>query len=648
MTESSAGPSLADQFPPTTMSQWRAAVDKVLARSGQGTGQDLTPEQLAERYERDLVTHTVDGLVIQPLYTDRGPAPDPGVPGAAPFTRGTEVLASRSYGWDVRQRVLATDDAGDVARRVLHELERGATSVLLDVSDVEHVDVDYLDAALDGVLLDLAPVVVCNATDERGAAAAMLDLLDRRGIAPHDAATSLGLDPLGRWATTATGDISAELAATSVVSQRCATGFPRVRSIVVDATVVHEAGGGDVEELAYAASAGLAYVRALAAAGLSIDDAFGQLEFRFSATPDQFVTIAKFRAGRRLWQRIASVSGADESVQAQRQHAVSSTAATSRYDVSVNLLRGTVECFGAGVGGADAVTILPHDELLVAGGSDVGRRVARNTQLVLIEESHLAKVVDMAGGSWYVEQLTDQLAHAAWEFMQELESSGGLIEAVQRGVLQARVDATRVRRDEAVATRALPMTGVTEFPDIAENIAPASLATETENSDETHSEPTPFTPLRRHRYADLVERQRRRADALAATPQGRPTIFLAAIGPTATNAARVSFAKNLFESGGIEAIVGSGSSDPAEIRRAFESSGARLVCLCASDASYAEHAVAVATELASADPARTYLAGRPQGMQEELADAGVDEQIAAGGDIVNTLRTALDTIGAPS
>ncbi len=649
MTESSAGPSLADQFPPTTMSQWRAAVDKVLARSGQNSGQnggqDLTPEQLAERYERELVTRTVDGLVIQPLYTDRGSAPEPGVPGAAPFTRGTEVLGSRSYGWDVRQRVLATDDASDVAQQVLHELERGATSVLLDVSSVEHVDVDYLDAALDGVLLDLAPVVVCNATDERGAAAAMLDLLERRGLAPDDAATTLGLDPLGRWATTGTGDISADLAATTVVSQRCATDFPRVRSIVVDATVVHEAGGGDVDELAYAASAGLQYVRGLTAAGLSTDDAFGQLEFRFSATPDQFVTIAKFRAARRIWQRIAAVSGADESVQAQRQHAVSSTAATSRYDVSVNLLRGTVECFAAGVGGANAVTILPHDELLVSGGSDVGRRVARNTQLVLIEESHLAKVVDMAGGSWYVEQLTDQLAHTAWDFMQELEGSGGLIEAVQGGVLQARVDGTRVRRDEAIATRRLPMTGVTEFPNIAENVAPTPAPSET---DEADSEATPFPLLRRHRHADPVERQRRRADALAASSHGRPTIFLAAVGPTATNAARVSFAKNLFEAGGIEAIVGNGSSDPADIRRAFESSGARLVCLCASDSSYAEHAVAVATELASANPARMYLAGRPRGMEQQLADAGVDEQIAAGGDIVKTLRTALDTIGAPS
>ena len=641
MTDSSAGPSLADQFPPTTLEQWRAAVDKVLGRGGQ----DLTPQQLAERFERDLVTHTVDGLVIQPLYTDRGDAPEPGVPGAAPFTRGITALAHRSYGWDVRQRVLATGDTADVARRVLDDLERGATSVMLDLSNVAVVDVDFLDAALDGVLLDLAPVVLCSALDERAAATAMLDLLARRGISPAEAATSLGLDPLGRWASAATGDIAADLSETAAIAHRCVSDFPKVRSIVVDATVVHEAGGGDVDELAYAASSGLQYMRALIGAGLSVDDAFNQLEFRFASTPDQFLTIAKLRAARRVWQRIASVSGASDEAQTQRQHAVSSAAASSRYDVSVNLLRGTVECFGAGVGGADAVTILPHDELLVTGGSELGRRMCRNTQLVLIEESNLAKVIDMAGGSWYVEQLTDQLANAAWGVMQELERAGGLVGSVQQGLLQARVAATSARRDHAIATRKMPMTGVSEFPNIADHVAPDVAAAPAAPAADAST--APFSPLQRHRYADPIEHERRRADQLAAS-SARPRVFLAAVGSTASSAARVAFARNLFEAGGIEAIVGDSSDDPIAIRQAFEASGAALVCICASDPVYADHAVAVTAELAAASPARIYVAGRPRGMDDELADAGVDEQIAAGGDIVATLRTALDTIGAPS
>jgi methylmalonyl-CoA mutase len=628
----------SDPFPQTTTSQWRAAVDKVLGRGGQ----DLTSQQLAERFERDLVTHTVDGLVIQPLYTDLGNAPEPGVPGGAPFTRGGTALAHRSYGWDVRQRVLATADADHVARLVLDELERGATSILLDVSNVEVVDVDYLDAALREVFLDLAPIVIWNANDQCGAATALLELFERRGVTAHHSVTSLGLDPIGRFATAAVRSIDDDLTAASAVAGRCAANFADVRSIVVDATVVHEAGGGDVEELAYAVSSGLEYVRALTGAGLSVDAAFEQLEFRLAATPDQFMTIAKFRAARRLWQRVASVSGASTSAQIQHQHAVSSTAAASRYDVWVNLLRGTVECFGAGIGGADAVTILPHDEVLIAGGSELGRRMARNTQLVLIEESNLAKVIDIAGGSWYVEQLTDQLANAAWSLMQELERAGGLVAAVRSGIFQERVAATRTRRDAAVATRRQPMTGLTEFPNIAEEVAAATATAVA--ADATLA----FAPLQRHRYADPVEYQRQRADAMASSPAGRPTIFLAAVGSTSTNAARVSFAKNLFEVGGIAAVIGDGSTDPAEIRSAFEHSGAKLVCICASDPVYAEHAAAVAAELKATGPARLYLAGKPRGMDQELADAGVDEQIAAGDDVVAVVRTALDAIGASS
>ncbi|MCU1400992.1 MAG: methylmalonyl-CoA mutase, partial [Acidimicrobiales bacterium] len=318
---------------------------------------------------------------------------------------------------------------------------------------------------------------------------------------------------------------------------------------------------------------------------------------------------------------------------------------SSRYDIWVNMLRGTVECFGAGVGGADAVTITPHDELVSPGGSELGRRMSRNTQVVLIEESNLSKVIDMAGGSWYVEQLTDQLAHAAWSLMQEIERAGGVVDAIRADLLQAHIDTTRAKRDTAIAKRKMALTGVTEFPNIAEPVPPASAAASA--SATTAPAGAEFTPLRASRYAERIEQQRARADRLAAGDAGRPTVFLAALGPTSVNAARVTFAKNLFEVGGIKGIVGESTTDPAVIRAAYEQSGASLVCICSSDAVYAELAVAVAKELASARPARLYLAGRPKGMDDDLAASGVDEQLAAGGDVVAVIRTALDAIGAP-
>lgn len=634
MTDAPAGLHHGEKFAPTTLTEWRSAVDKVLSRGGK----DLTAEELAERFRRELVTETVDGLVVQPLYTDLGNAPAPGVAGAAPFTRGSSTLAHRRYGWDVRQRVVADADPALTAERILDELERGSTSILLDVSSVGTIDAASLDAALNGVHIDLAVIALVTGAHGAAAATALLDVIALRNIAGDAAVGSLGIDPIGHWASTATGDVDADVAAAVQIVQRCVAGAPGVRSVVVDGTVVHESGGGDVEELAYAAAAGLQYVRALTDAGIELDAALGQLEFRFAATPDQFLTIAKFRAARRMWQRITSMCGASADAQTQRQHAISSTAASSRYDIWVNMLRGTVECFGAGVGGADAVTILPHDELVVAGGSALGRRMARNTQIVLIEESNLAKVIDIGGGSWYVEQLTDQLANAAWSLMQVIERNGGLVASVRDGSLQAQLDQTRQKRETAIARRKLALTGVTEFPNIAEPVteprAVAALGVD-----------LPFAPLRRVRYADQVEAQRARADRMAQT-SGRPKIFLAAVGATSTNAARVTFAKNMFEVGGIEAVVGESLSDPAQIRQAYERSGARLVCICAGDTVYGELGVAVAKELHAAGPARLYLAGRPKGMEQALAEAGVDEQISAGGDVVAAVRTALDTIGA--
>ena len=313
--------------------------------------------------------------------------------------------------------------------------------------------------------------------------------------------------------------------------------------------------------------------------------------------------------------------------------------------MSVNLLRGTVECFGAGVGGADAVTILPHDELLVTGGSELGRRMCRNTQLVLIEESNLAKVIDMAGGSWYVEQLTDQLANAAWDFMQELERAGGLVDAVQQGVLQARVDATRARRDHAVATRKMPMTGVSEFPNIADHVASrcrrCTGGTRRRCVDRTvHS--AAAAPLRRPDRARAPAR--RPTGGILRPPEGVPRRCRLDGLERGTRGVREEPVRSGWDRGDRRRQLRRPDRDP----QAFEASGAALVCICASDPVYADHAVAVTAELAAASPARIYLAGRPRGMDDELADAGVDEQIAAGGDIVATLRTALDTIGAPS
>ena len=627
---------LGARFDDPSHDQWRAAVDKVLGRGNA----DLTPDDLADRFERDLVTTTVDGLVIQPLFTDRGNAPDPGLPGFAPFIRGTTPLGAHGHGWDVRQRVLMNADTTRVSEQVLRELERGSTSVMLDLDALDGIDVDLLDAALDGAHLDMVSIALRAGPLAGAGATAMTDLWRRRSGDGSTASGTLGLDPIGRLAEGDDAHVDSGLADAVRFAETCTSDFNGVRAIAIDAALVHESGGGDVEEVGYAAATGLHYLRTLVDAGISVDDAAQQLEFRFAATPDQFLTIAKLRAARRIWQRITAVAGVSAVGQRQRQHAISSTAATSRYDIWVNLLRGTVACFGAGVGGADAVTVLPHDELLVAGGSDLGRRMARNTQIVLIEESNLARVIDIAGGSFYVEQLTDQLANAAWAFMQQIETANGVVAALRSGLVRDRVDEVRERRDEAISERRLALTGVSEFPNIADVVPEPEVDARTIDEDGDGG-----TSLHRLRWADPIEAQRGRADRLAAG-DGRPTVFLATLGPVASHTARAGFARNLFEVGGIRAIVSDGHTDAAAVCDEFVASGASLVCVCASDSTYADLAVAVVETLRTTDPARIYLAGRPKDMDDSLAAAGVDEQIVAGGDVVGSVRRALDAIGA--
>ena len=622
---------LAGDFPPPTRDEWLAAVERVLLK-----GRDEGPDAFANAFQRRLVTSTYDGISIPPLFTvDDAVAVDRiGIPGSAPFVRGTRA-GGRRDGWDVRQRVDVAADATDAAPLVLAELEGGATSILLGLHHAPAVDVEVLDRALTSVLLDLAPVVLDAGPRATEAAGAFLALCARRGVGA-DALGGLGLDPIGAYASTGGAiDLGGALDGAVELAGRCAADFPGVCAFTIDATRYHDAGGADAEELGCALATGVATARALVAAGLDVDAAFGQLEFRFAATADQFLTIAKLRAVRRLWARITEVADASPVAGAQLQHAVTSTAMMSRYDPWVNLLRATVAAFSAGIAGADAVTVQPYDQLRSVDGSELGRRLARNTQAVLIEESNLARVIDPAGGSWYVERLTDELARTAWVRFQEIEQAGGIVPALEQGVVQRRIAETWDARSRNLAHRRDALTGVSEFPDIDED-PPVP---------EPH-EPTPdagsFGALPSVRYAGAFERQRARADLATSERGARPSTFLAALGPASVHTARVTFAKNLFEAGGIRTVAGSGEIEV--VTAEYAASGASLVCICSDDATYDDHGEATARALRDAGAKRVYIATKPGDTRAALEAAGVDEFVFAGCDALAVITGALDAL----
>lgn len=595
---------LAAAFPAVERAEWLKQVDGVLARSGR-IGADA---ELGAGYQK-LLRRTPDGIAVQPLYTpdDAVPADRIGTPGAAPFVRGATAGGAVPDGWDVRQRH-AHPDAATANAAILADLENGVSSVWLVL---DGVGVNGLAAALDGVLLDLAPVVLDAGADAVPAAEAFLAVATEHGTGPDALLGNLGLDPIGLRARTGSGP-----GPSSVVelAKRVAESHPKLRAIVVDATPVAEAGGSDAQELGFSLAAGVAYLRVLVEAGLDVSTAAGLLEFRYAAGVEQFPSIAKLRAARRLWSRVLEASGATPG-RGQWQHAVVPASAFSRRDPYVNLLRGTVAGFAAGVGGADAVTVAPFDAAI---GRDTAfsRRIARNTQTLLVEESHLARVLDPAGGSFFVESLTDAMATAGWTFFQELEAAGGLPAALDSGLLEERTTAVREMRAAAVATRKAPITGVSEFPDLNEKPV------------ERDAWPEPADGgLPRFRPAAAFEDRRDRSDAILADTGTRPTVFLATLGPLAAYTVRAGFARNLLNAGGLDAVEAGATTSADEVAAEFVNAGTPVAVLCSTDKLYAERATETVAALRAAGAGYVLLAGS--------ADVdGLDGHLKAGGDAI--------------
>ncbi|QNP75456.1 methylmalonyl-CoA mutase small subunit [Streptomyces roseirectus] len=587
------GLELAGEFPDVPHEQWQRLVADVLRKTGKDVEGDAAEDALSTALE--------DGLRTRPLYTARDTAPAPGLPGFAPYTRGSRAEGNTNGGWDVRQCHTVPDKDA-----VLTDLENGVTSLWLS-----GIPVADLAATLDGVYLDLAPVILDAGAETAPAARELLHLYDARGVAKNAVRGNLGADPLAHEARTGA---SADIPAASL-ARLCAEEYPGLRALTVDALPYHEAGGSAAQELGTSLATAVAYLRDLTEAGLSAEQAAAQLEFRYAATADQFLTMAKLRAARRLWSRVTEVCGAS-GAGGQVQHAVTSSVMMTRRDPWVNMLRTTVAALAAGTAGADAVTVLPFDHAL--GLPDAfSRRIARNTSTVLIEESYLARVVDPAGGSWYVERLTDELAHAAWEFFQGIERDGGMATALRSGRLADDLAATWEARSKRLAHRREPVTGVSEFPHLTEKPVTRTPA------------PAPLSGgLPRVRRDEAFEALRARSDAHLAETGSRPRVYLAALGPASAHSARLVFAAGLFEAGGIE-VVSEGS---------FQESGTTEACLCSSDAVYGEKAASTAEALRSEGAAHVSLAGRGE-------YPGIDSYVFAGCDAVGVLSAALDRLG---
>ena len=630
---------LAAEFPPATREDWLK----------------LVRAALKDRPIEKLTARTYDGLTIEPLHARAAKA---------------QSLAVRGGPWRVLSRI-DHPDPGAANADALDELENGANGLtpvfkgaIGDFGFGLDANEDVLARVLDGIHLDAGIALDLDLSPQtKDAGKIIAALVKRRGIQPAATNIRFGFDPIGAMAAGGGTPMAwRELVPIfhGAIGELSGQGY-RGPFAPADGRVIHAAGGSEAQELAYALAVSVSYLRALETGGISLDAARGMIYFRLAADADQLLTIAKFRSLRKLWARVEQACGLEP-----KPAFVSAETAwrmMTRRDPWVNMLRTTIAVFSAGLGGADAITVLPFTAAL--GLPDrFARRIARNSQILLLEESNLARVDDPAAGSGGLEDLTEQLCRAAWALFQEIEAAGGAAEALAAGLIQQKVAKVRTEREAAVARRLDALTGVSDFANLAEvpvkvlDIKPSVAA------------PSPakitFAPLPRMRLAEPFEALRDASDRVLAAKGMRPKVFLANLGALADFNARASFAKSFFEAAGIEAQANEGFLLPAHPRplptasgrrgeesavtdtnnsalvAAFNKSGTKLACLCSSDDVYAKEAAEAARVLEAAGAKHVYLVGRPREMEVALKTAGVGTFIFAGCDAASILKLAYE------
>jgi methylmalonyl-CoA mutase len=684
-------PKLLAEFPSVSYDAWRAQVDKDLK------GAD---------FDKRLLTRTLEGIVVQPLYTARDGSPEAdtaGFAGLPPYRRGGALIGQYGARWDVRAEHSAPE-AAKAKEDIAQDLQGGAKSLWLRF-DAQARTGDPARTEADGIRLtsqsELATVlgavdltqtyVALDAGGSLAAAALFLAYASPERVASAALRGSLGCDPLGAFARDGAlpYDLASVKSSLGELGHHVAQQHPQLRAATVGSDIYHLAGADSVQELGYALATGVEYLRAFTEAGLTVDQASALLQFRVAVASDLFLELAKLRALRTCWAKVVAAHGGSSAGQNTEIHAVTSARTKTRRDPWVNMLRTTTEAFAAMVGGADAVTTRGFDERL--GRSDpFARRIARNVQTILNEEAHVTQVADAAGGSYYVESLTDQLARAAWRSLQEVESQGGMSAALGSGAIARALEATARAREQAVSKRSAPITGVSEFAHLGEEPvkreAPTPVPARARANSADQRVEAALSQLGKaavgQRFAALVaaaqagatltpltaawaagktparssalpirpaaagfEALRDRCDKHVASGGQAPRVFLCNLGPIPKHKPRSSFATGFFNAGGVTVLDNDGFADAAAAVAAFAASGSEVAVLCGSDDQYPEWVPTLVPALRERGARQIILAGRPGEREAQFQQAGVGSFIYVGADVIASVSRVLDGMG---
>lgn len=606
---------LFEQFPPVSTQQW---IDKINA--------DLKGAD----FNKKLVWKTRDGLSVMPFYREEDLDTLPHsnlLPGDFPFVRGTQTAGNS---WLVRQDITVTDYSAANAK-ALDILMRGITSLGFIITDPQSVNDETVAQLLKGIHPESIEVNFSIAGRAKELLAALQGYLEKSGADLKQVHITVSADPLGRLAANGKLCVTVNegldyLAA--LVRESAKT--PAIKCLEPSGTLFSNAGAGPVAELAYTLSLGNEYLAALTDRGISPETAAGAMRFTFGIGPDFFPEIAKLRAARMLWAEIVKAWG-PQSEEAGKMHIHSVTGRWNKtlFDPYVNMLRTQTEAMSAVLGGAESITVEPFDTVFRS-ADDFSERIARNQQLLLMEEAHLDKVADPGAGSYYIEELTAMTAREAWKLFLEIENEGGFLEALRKGIIQHRISEAAATRKADMAKRKEVLLGTNQYPDFREKKSPEH------DKEKLFTERIPFSeeevrPILPARGADEFEKLR-----LATELSGRrPLAFMLTIGDLAMRRARAQFSSNFFAVAGYEVKDNNGFASVAEgVSSAFEAK-ADIIIICSSDDEYAT--LAKEAFAAIAGKAIFVVAGNPP-CTDDLKAAGVEHFISIRSNVLETLQ----------
>lgn len=686
-------------FPPATDADWRRVAEESL---------DGAP------FDKKLVTRTPEGIDLQPIYSRTDGAKlalAPEWPGLPPFTRGAEALGSRATGWFICQDIPAASLTGFNAA-LRDDLNRGQNAINLPLSAGTRLALDparapsgerglplntlsEVEAALQNVDLAAVPLFAQAGVAALPFTALLTAWLEKQQQPITNLQGAVLADPLGEWLARGSLPVSLDRAYDdmAVLNLWVRRDGLRLRTVGVDASRWTDAGANAVQELAFALATGVDYLRALHARGVAADAAAPQFLFTYGLGSHFFIEVAKLRAARLLWSRAVQAAGGGPEAQRLTLHGRTTRWNKTVLDPHVNLLRTTAEAFAGVVGGCSGLQVGTYDEFL-SQSDDVARRLARNIQIILAEECQLGRVVDPAGGSWYVETVTQQLAAKAWALFQDIEQRGGMAAALRAGYPQSLVEKTAADRIAAVEGRRDGVIGTNLHPNLREKFSlavPAAVPTpptsRQNSASSTRSKyaqiasctreqlpaelrqafrqgmeldtaaaaiarpgdlPAEIKPLVPRRRAEPFEALRRRAEECLAKTGARPKIFLANLGPRKQHAARADFSTGFFAAGGFEAIAGKNLDTPEAAAQAALASGAPIVVICSTDDTYPTLVPPLAQALKAAPKAPVViLAGLPATpeLQAQFKAAGVDDFIHIRANCAKMLAGLQDRLG---